>query len=508
MAIETLTLRLKQQAAAAELGQWALTEVKLPVLMSHAVRVSAEALETSWCAVFEREAEGTWRLVAGVGWGEEVVGQRVEGVPEAFERGAQSEGPLRVTEMEKPLAEDERPEPAVVVKIGSDADPFGVLVVWGVDEASEPGHFLAAVARTLSGALERARTARALRESEARARAIVETTVDAVISIDERGRIEGFNPAAERIFGYAADEVLGRNVNVLMPEPYHTEHDGYMQAYHETGRRRIIGIGREVTGRRKDGSTFPMDLAVSEVKLEGRTVFTGLIRDISERRQLEQEVLRIAEAERRRIGQDLHDGLGQQLTGIGLIARGLARQLEAEGSTAAEEANEVVQFIKEADEFARGLARGLVPVELEQGGLAAALTRLAANAERLFGITCTVEVDEEGDQPLPEPAHLFRIAQESVSNAVRHGRARHVAITFAVGTEQVRLRIADDGTGFPAAVRSGGTIAAPVRPDDNRGMGVRIMHYRARIMGGTLDIRPGLDGGTVVSCTVPLGARR
>ena len=361
-----------------------------------------------------------------------------------------------------------------------------------------------------AGAKDQSRTERALRESEALAHAILETTVDGIITIDGEGRIETFNKAAERIFGYVAEEVVGQNVRVLMPEPYHEEHDGYLHAYHQTGRRRIIGIGREVTGRRKDGSTFPLDLAVSEVKLEGRTIFTGIVRDISERRRLELEVLRIADEERRRIGQDLHDGLGQQLTGIGLLARGLARQLEAAGSPSADEAREITQFIKEADEYARGLARGLVPVEMEANGLAAALTRLVANAQRLFNVVCTFETTglDAGVAAVPHPMHLFRIAQEAVSNAVRHGRAQRIDITLTVGKEQVRLRIHDDGVGFPDTIRAGGSDTPALPDDDNRGMGVRIMHYRARIAGGTLDIRPAVDEGTVVTCTILLDDRR
>ena len=190
--------------------------------------------------------------------------------------------------------------------------------------------------------------------------AIFEATVDAVITIDARGCIERFNPAAERTFGYTAGEVVGQSVEVLMPEPYKSEHEGYLRAYHETGRRRIIGIGREVVGRRKDGTTFPMDLAVNDVRLpDGRQIFVGLVRDISERRALEHEVLRASEDERRRIGQDLHDGLGQMLTATGLRARRLAKRLAADGSPQAPLADELVALIDESDAYARALARGL-----------------------------------------------------------------------------------------------------------------------------------------------------
>lgn len=343
---------------------------------------------------------------------------------------------------------------------------------------------------------------RALQESEAHAQAILETTVDGIITIDERGRIQSFNQAAEEIFGYSEDEVLGRNVKMLMPSPYREEHDEYLRSYRETGRREIIGIGREVTGQRKDGSTFPMDLAVSEVDLGDRRVFTGIVRDITERRRLEKELLKVTEQERRRIGQDLHDGLGQMLTGIGLLSQNLTRQLEKKNLDEAEDASEITELVKEADQYARDLARGLTPVDLDASGLSKALQRLVANAERLFDIEC--HYDEVGSPEIHNSTaatHLYRIAQEAVSNAVRHGKADTIKISLASGPEQIRLRIRDDGTGFPGEDVEG-TDAERDDPE-SEGMGVRIMNYRARIIGGTLEISSNLGDGTVVTCTVP-----
>lgn len=332
-----------------------------------------------------------------------------------------------------------------------------------------------------------------LRESEARYRSIVETTVDAIITINDKGLVRTFNRSAENLFGYKASEVIGKNVKLLMPEPYKSEHDDYIDNYLTTGRRKIIGIGREVTGRKKDGSTFPMYLAVSEVKLRDQRIFTGIIRDISEQRRLEQEILRTSEHERRRIGQDLHDGLGQMLTGIGLITKNIAQNLSKEEHPLAEEADEITRLIREADQYARELARGLVPVEFDSEGLSAALERLTTHAEKLFGIRC--DFKSKGKLKLDDTTHvthIYRIAQEAVSNAVKHGNASDVSIQLVVSKPHIRLMVEDNGTGFDA------------NWDEKGGLGVRIMQFRAGLIGANLEISDSKKGGARVTCTIPI----
>ena len=336
-------------------------------------------------------------------------------------------------------------------------------------------------------------TKKALEESEARAQAILETTVDGIITIDTEGHIETFNEAAEDIFGYDAAEVIGKNVKTLMPSPYREEHDEYLRSYLDTGHGNIIGVGREVMGQRKDGSTFPMDLAVSEVDFGDRMIFTGIVRDISERRRLEKEILNVSEDERRRIGQDLHDGLGQMLTGIGLLSQDVTRHLEEEEHDRADDMAEITEHIKEADQYARDLSHGLIPVDVEANGLPEALRRLAGNAERLFDVDCAFrEIETVRVHDNTTATHLYRIAQEAVNNAVRHGAADELKVILASGDEQIRLQVRDDGSGFDEQ-----------DTDEADGMGVHIMNYRARIIGGTLDISSALGEGTVVTCTLP-----
>ena len=138
-------------------------------------------------------------------------------------------------------------------------------------------------------------TQHGLQDSEERLRAILQTAVEGIITIDDQGMVESMNPAAERVFGFSAGEVIGKNVSVLMPSPYREEHDDYLANYRRTGKAKIIGIGREVVGRRKDGTVFPIDLAVSEVRLAERRLFTGFVRDISERKQAESQLAELAQ---------------------------------------------------------------------------------------------------------------------------------------------------------------------------------------------------------------------
>jgi PAS domain S-box-containing protein len=332
--------------------------------------------------------------------------------------------------------------------------------------------------------------ASALRDSEERLRAILDTAVEGIITIDERGVIESFNRSAEIIFAYSAKEAIGQNVKLLMPEPFRREHDGYLKNYLHTGHAKIIGIGREVVGRRKNGAIFPMDLSVSEVNLAGRKLFTGFVRDISERKQLEQEIIEVSNREQQRIGQDLHDGLCQELAGIQLMCEVLEQKLSLKSKTEARQVGEIAGHIREAIAHTRKLARGLSPVELEANGFVSALQDLTTNAQKIFHVECRLELSAPifiRNNVLA--THLYRIVQEAINNAVKHGKARRISISAKPSGEKIALSIADDGVGFSSNTKKSG------------GMGLHIMKYRAGVLNAALEVRSGIDGtGTMVTC--------
>jgi len=451
------------------------------------------------------------------------------------------------------------------------------------------------------------------REQEGRLQAILKTAVDGIITINDRGLIDSANPAACSMFGYSLDELVGRNIKILMPEPHHTQHDGYLANYEKTRHPKIIGIGREVVGRRKNGKLFPIDLAVSEIAMPGRKLFTGFLRDISERKEseaalrryerivsacddllsfvgrdyvyrevneayvrfhgkprekivgstiadlygesffereirprvdrclngedlhyeamfklprrgnrwldvrlspyrspdgaitgfavnardmterkeLEKQIADSRVEEQRRIGRELHDNLGQQLTGIEFMSQALSERLEATSHRHASDAAQIAELVREAVSHTRALARGLNPVVFEADGLMSALEQLAENTSRLYQIQCRFHCGKAvlvADNSVA--THLYRIAQEAVQNAIRHGKPKLVEISLSQTRERVILAIFDNGKGIPK------------RLPKKRGMGLHVMHYRATLAGGSLVVLRSQNGGTEVVCTI------
>lgn len=450
-------------------------------------------------------------------------------------------------------------------------------------------------------------------ESAARLRAVVDTAVDGIITIGADGIIDTANPAAYRMFGYASGELIGQPVAMLMPEPHRSRHDGYVERYLRTGQARIIGNGRELDARRKDGALFPIDLAISETRVAGRVIFTGIVRDLSERERarralseqqqfaatildtvgalvvvvdpsgtivrfnraaeettdyLEHEVVGTSvwqfvppaeraaveqlwtaphgvstinehhwltrsgvrrliawrntallaadgavwhvigtglditdshaaqkavadssERERRRLGREIHDGCGQHLTALSLLAKTLQDDLH-DRPRPAEMAGRILTIAQELIADMRRISRGLYPIELARSGLAAALRDLAEGFPDSVGCNCRGFGDgTELDRLPPEvELHLFRIAQEAVSNAVEHAAARSITISLVRSDQGVALSVQDDGCGMP-----------PAR--ERSGIGLLSMEHRARSVGSRLQIASGRSG-TRIGCVV------
>ena len=338
---------------------------------------------------------------------------------------------------------------------------------------------------------ERKQAEEALSEKEQRMRAILETAAEGIVTIDERGIVESLNPAACQIFGYQAEEVIGRNVKMLMPSSYGDHHDGNLANYLRTGEAKIIGIGREVVGQRKDGSLFPMELSVGEVRLGERRLFTGLVRDISERRQLEQAVAAAAEQERARIARELHDSLGQQLGGLLFLMNGLSRDLQSTNAPQAETASQLSKELATALTQARNLSHELYAVPPQPDGLVQALENLADRVAIERGIECTFAGETSVLVHDPSVAsHLYRVAQEAVQNALKHSRATRIDLALTRRDASVELRVRDNGIGFPTQ-------------NNSRGLGLHTMEQRARLIGGRLLVQTQPDGGVEIVCSVP-----
>jgi len=385
--------------------------------------------------------------------------------------------------------------PDIVLFTGLLMASSAAMVVYYGQAARRTTQALAAANVELTTASER---------SEGRLRAVVDTAADGIITASEVGIVESFNPAAERMFGYAAREVVGRNLNMLMPEPYHSAHDGYLKRYADTRVPSVVGGGREALGRRKDGSTFAMHLSVSEMILpEGRR-FAGIVRDISDmkridaqRTQLLHRVMTMQEVERARIAEGLHEQVGQELTAVvlGLRAAESGDSLDKVRDVLAEVRRQATSTIEDV----RLMAVEMQPGSLADLGLAAVLdTDVRAIAAR-EGFDATVNVHDADALTMSHEAQLslYRIVHGALSNVVSHAAASHVNVTVGPQDGRIAAMVEDDGAGFDTNPIDG--IAS------HGGVGLLAMHERARMLGGSVTVESSPGEGTVVFIDVPNG---
>jgi PAS domain S-box-containing protein len=324
-----------------------------------------------------------------------------------------------------------------------------------------------------------------LRRSEELLRTTTANTADTLLLVDTNLRIRFINRDA---CGMAIDDIVGRDIVFLLPE---SARDTVIERLH-----RVLETG--------ETATYEFDVNSSKAEteyFENRAVLvrddgiaTGIsitMRNITERKRLEQEILDVSSRERQTIGRDLHDGLGQELTGVALMLRGLATRFEAQCPGSKDRVEEIVRLVNQSIETARSLARGLMPVNKDRGGLADALRSLADRSRDVYGLDVHCRLRVAPERPLSEATanHLYRIAQEALTNTARHARASAVAIFLLVTPGKFLLRITDDGVG----------IADPSK--EGSGMGLKIMKYRASMIGATFEILPNHPHGTVI-CVV------
>ena len=342
---------------------------------------------------------------------------------------------------------------------------------------------------TLIDVTDRRRTEKALRESEARLQAIMDHSPAMIFLKDRQGRYVHFNRQFEQVFHLPLDQTVGKtDAEIFSPE---------QAASFRANDLKVIQAGIPMVF---DEVTFHDDCPRANIVTrfplfdgEGKIyAIAGIATDITERRRLEAEVLEISEREQRRIAQDLHDGLGQHLTGVVHLVAGLQARLGERSLAEAADAARIVKLLDDAVAQTRSLARGLHPVPAETGGLMASLEQLAEMVRDLFRTDCRFECPQSVLLPDNVMAtHLYRIAQEAVNNAIKHGRASQIRIGLAQTSDWISLTVRNNGGPVPAK---------RVRKE---GLGLRTMQYRASMIGGSLMIVSDARHETTVACMVP-----
>lgn len=409
-----------------------------------------------------------------------------------------------------------------------------LLAGFGADPAMSAGLFFAVgAALSLGGEWfqrsgERAASAHAeLSDREAHLRSILDTIPDAMIVIDEAGLIRSFSPAAERLFGWTADEAGGRNVSMLMPSPHREAHDFYLERYYSTGERRIIGIGRVVVGERRDGSTFPMELAVGEVKSRGGRYFTGFVRDLTERQETESRLQEL-QAELVHVSRltalgemasALAHELNQPLSAISNYVAGSRAMLARQGADvgkvgdalerASDQALRAGQIIRRLRDF---VARGETERRIESlPRLLQDASALALVGAREHGIDIRFAIDPEAGLVLADKVQVQQVVLNLIRNAMdamEESPRRELRIEARAGEDgMARVTVADTGPGISEEIA--GQLFQPFVTTKANGMGIGLSISRTIIEshGGRLWAEPAPGGGTLFHFTLRLVER-
>jgi two-component system, NarL family, sensor histidine kinase UhpB len=325
---------------------------------------------------------------------------------------------------------------------------------------------------------------KALRESEERYRSLIELSPDGIVV--HRGREVLFiNDVGMRMLGVEPGEVEGQSILAYLLKDYR---EGALKHFEQSTEGMLVDPF-EVRALSATGKMLNLEIATAPVKYAGRAALQSVLRDVTERKRLEKEVIEISRREQRRIGRDLHDTLGQNLTGIGFLSKALEQRLMSSGlGEEAREAERIARLVSQCIAQARAFARGLNPLDLSTDGLVSALEELASNTEQIYGISCSFEHGLSRRLDETTASHLYYIAAEAVNNSAKHSGATQVCIKLSNLDGKLQLMIRDNGVGITND------------PLDGEGLGLRIQDYRAKLIGATITTKPHPEGGTVVHC--------
>jgi PAS domain S-box-containing protein len=373
--------------------------------------------------------------------------------------------------------------------------PRGVVGVmeFFAGELREPDERLLATMDTLGSQIGQfvagRRAAEEVRARESRLRAMLEAALDAVVTMDADGRVIGWNHAAEAIFGYSAIEADGREMAELIVPPHLREaHRRGLERFMETQRGVVLDRRLELTGMRRNGSEFPVELTITRIALPGPPTFTGYLRDITDRVTADRELrasrarlVEVADAERKRIQRNLHDGAQQRITSV-LLCLG---RLRVQSDEPVELLDLAIDELAAGLEEIRTLARGLHPALLSERGLAAAIEALALR------VPMAIELEALPEERLPEPveAAAYYVVAEALANVQKHAGARRVVVSVTADGHGLDVRVADDGGGGA----------------DANGHGLRSLADRVEALGGRLTVQSPRRGGTVLRAAIPRG---